>query len=364
MNGTRHHAHHVGSLLRPKALREAWRHHSEGTVSDAALRAAQDDAIRDVVAMQEQIGLRVVTDGEFRRLSYWNRFVEVVDGLEVGEARFAFTDESGDRLAFTAPHVTGKVKRTQPVSGHEVDFVRTITDRAVKVTLPSPSTMQFWFGPLSGAYSSSSAFFGDLARVYQEEIADLAGRGADIVQLDEVALAMLCDPEARAVVATEGENPDELVDDYVAAIASAFAGAPPTVATGLHLCRGNYKGHWMATGGYEPVAEKVFGGSGANILFLEFDSERSGDFSPLRHVPESASVVLGLVSSKSPTLESREDLLRRIEEASAVMPVERLALSPQCGFASTVGGNPITEDDEKRKLARIVEVCEEVWGSA
>ena len=231
MNGTRHHAHHVGSLLRPKALREAWRHHSEGTVSDAALRAAQDDAIRDVVAMQEQIGLRVVTDGEFRRLSYWNRFVEVVDGLEVGEARFAFTDESGDRLAFTAPHVTGKVKRTQPVSGHEVDFVRTITDRAVKVTLPSPSTMQFWFGPLSGAYSSSSAFFGDLARVYQEEIADLAGRGADIVQLDEVALAMLCDPEARAVVATEGENPDELVDDYVAAIRECVRRRP---ADGRH----------------------------------------------------------------------------------------------------------------------------------
>ncbi len=174
---------------------------------------------------------------------------------------------------------------------------------------------------------------------------------------------MLCDPDARAVVSAEGEDPDELVDDYVAAIAGAFDGVPSTVTTGLHLCRGNYKGHWMASGGYEPVAEKVFGRSGASLLFLEFDSERSGDFSPLRHVPHSASVVLGLVSSKNPELESRDDLLRRIEEASAVMPVERLGLSPQCGFASTVGGNPITEDDEKRKLARIVEVCEEVWGS-
>jgi 5-methyltetrahydropteroyltriglutamate--homocysteine methyltransferase len=245
-----------------------------------------------------------------------------------------------------------------------VDFVRSISDRAVKVTLPSPSTMQFWFGPPSGAYSSSSAFFADLARVYQEEMADLAGRGAGIVQLDEVALAMLCDPDARDVVAAAGEDPEELVDAYVGAIASAFDGVASTVTTGLHLCRGNYKGHWMASGGYEPVAEKVFGQSGANLLFLEFDSERSGDFSPLRHVPESASVVLGLVSSKNPELEARDDLMRRIDEASAVVPIERLALSPQCGFASTVGGNPITEDDEKRKLARIVEVCEEVWGSA
>ncbi len=190
-------AHHVGSLLRPAALREAWRN-----ADPDGLQAAQDGAIRDVVAMQEGLGLAVVTDGEFRRLSYWNRFVEQVDGLEVGEARFSFTDESGDRLAFTAPHVTGKVARTAPISGHEVEFVRSITDRDIKITLPSPSTMQFWFGPLSGAYESSGAFFGDLARVYQQEIADLAARGADLVQLDEVALAMLCDAEAREVVAS------------------------------------------------------------------------------------------------------------------------------------------------------------------
>src|SRR4249919_8675 len=170
-----HRAHHVGSLLRPAALREAWRN-----ADPDALRQAQDAAIRDVVTMQEGTGLRVVTDGEFRRLSYWNRFVEQVEGLEVGEARFSFTDESGDRLAFTAPHVTGKVQRSAPVSGHEVEFVRSITDRDIKVTLPSPSTMQFWFGPLSGAYESSSAFFHDLATVYRAEIADLAARGASI----------------------------------------------------------------------------------------------------------------------------------------------------------------------------------------
>ncbi len=353
-----HRAHHVGSLLRPGALREAWRQ-AEGD----GLHDAQDVAIRDVVAMQEELGLGVVTDGEFRRLSYWNRFVEQVDGLEVGEARFSFTDESGDRLAFTAPHVTGKVARTAPISVHEVEFVRSITDRDIKVTLPSPSTMQFWFGPLSGVYESSSAFFADLAQIYRDEIVDLAASGASLVQLDEVALAMLCDSDARDVVAAEGEDPEQLVDDYVAAIASALRGAPDSVTTAMHVCRGNYKGHWMASGGYEPVAEKVFGRSGVDMLFLEFDSERSGDFGPLRHVPPSTTVVLGLVSSKTPVLEPRDDLLRRIEEASKVVPIERLALSPQCGFASTVGGNPLSEEDEKRKLARIVEVCEEVWGT-
>ncbi|HMK10032.1 MAG TPA: cobalamin-independent methionine synthase II family protein [Acidimicrobiales bacterium] len=353
-----HRAHHVGSLLRPAALRDAWR------VGGPQLEGAQDTAIRDVVALQEDVGLDVVTDGEFRRLSYWNRFVEAVDGLEVGEARFSFTDDSGDRLAFTAPHVTGKVARTESVSGHEVDFVRSITDRDVKVTLPSPSTMQFWFGPLTGVYDSSSAFFTDLAKVYQQEIADLVARGANLVQLDEVALAMLCDSAARDVVAAEGEDPEQLVDDYVAAIAAALHDAPANVITAMHVCRGNYKGHWMASGGYEPVAEKAFGHSGVDMLFLEFDSERSGGFEPLRHVPPTTAVVLGLVSSKTPELERREDLLRRIDEASKVVPVERLALSPQCGFASTIGGNPVTEDDEKRKLARIVEVCQEVWGSA
>jgi 5-methyltetrahydropteroyltriglutamate--homocysteine methyltransferase len=241
--------------------------------------------------------------------------------------------------------------------------VRSITDRDIKVTLPSPSTMQFWFGPLSGVYESSSAFFADLAQIYRDEIADLAASGANLVQLDEVALAMLCDSDARDVVAAEGEDPEQLVDDYVDAISGALRGAPESLTTAMHVCRGNYKGHWMASGGYEPVAEKVFGRSGVDMLFLEFDSERSGDFGPLRHVPPGTTVVLGLVSSKTPVLEPRDDLLRRVEEASKVVPIERLALSPQCGFASTVGGNPVTEEDEKRKLARIAEVCEEVWGT-
>jgi 5-methyltetrahydropteroyltriglutamate--homocysteine methyltransferase len=360
-----HRAHHVGSLLRPPELLSAWRQLANGEIDDAALTAAQDDAIRDVVALQESVGLAVVTDGEFRRLSYWKRFVDAVDGLEVGQARFSFTDDAGDTLPFTAPHVVGKVGRKEPVSGPEVDFLRSVTDRTIKVTLPSPSTMQFWFGPLaqSGAYDSTAALFADLGSVYREEIADLASRGAGIVQLDEVAIAMLCDPQSRAAVAADGENAEQLVSDYVAAVADAVADAPPGVTTAMHVCRGNYKGHWMATGGYEPVAEVAFGASGVDLLFLEFDTDRAGGFEPLRHVAPETSVVLGLVSSKVPELESRDLLLRRIDDATKFVPVERLALSPQCGFASTVGGNPVTIDDQQAKLARIVEVCAEVWGT-
>jgi 5-methyltetrahydropteroyltriglutamate--homocysteine methyltransferase len=347
-------------------LLAAWRKHANGEIGDTALAAAQDDAIRDVVRLQESVGLGVVTDGEFRRLSYWKRFVDAVDGLEVGQARFSFTDDTGDALPFTAPHVVGPVARREPVSGPEVDFVRSVTDRAIKVTLPSPSTMQFWFGPLadSGVYDSSEALFADLATVYREEIADLGARGAGIVQLDEVALAMLCDPHSRDAVAADGEDADQLVADYVSAVAAAVADPPAGVTTAMHVCRGNYKGHWMATGGYEPVGEAAFGASGVDLLFLEFDTDRAGGFEPLRFVAPETSVVLGLVSSKVPTVESRDELLRRIDEAARFVPVERLAISPQCGFASTVGGNPVTIDDERAKLARIVEVCEEVWGTA
>jgi methionine synthase II (cobalamin-independent) len=355
-------AHHVGSLLRPASLRAAYRRHRRGEIGDHEFREAQDEAIRDAVAMQEHLGLRVVTDGELRRASYWCPFVAAVDGLEVGRSRFTFTDGTGDRLAFTAPHPTGPLRWTGPISGPELDFLAAVASATPKITLPSPSTMQFWHGPVAGAYPSSEDFFADLAAVYRAEIADLAARGATLIQLDEVALAMLCDPAVRDTVAAAGEVPGQLVDDYVAAIAAAGAERPAGVTLALHVCRGNYKGHWMASGGYEPVAEAVFGGSGVDVLFLEFDCPRSGGFEPLRHVPTTTAVVLGLVSSKTPELECRDDLLRRIEEASRHVDVERLALSPQCGFASTAGGNPVSEDDERRKLALVVEVCDEVWG--
>lgn len=377
------HADHVGSLLRPRTLREAFRRHHDGSLSEAEFAAVQDDAIRDVVALQELAGLPAITDGEFRRASYWAHFVAAVDGLAVAAAKFAFTDAGGERTAFTAPQVTGPLHRSAPISIGEFAFVRGLTDRIPKITMPAPSTMHFWRGPEAiepGAYPGLDEFFTDLARIYQEEIAELARLGCTYVQLDEVALAMLCDPVVRATVETrdgptlavsqqtarEGQGmtaSELLVDRYVTAVNDALADRPAGMVVSMHLCRGNYKGRWMAAGGYEPVAEKVFAGCGVDALFLEFDSPRAGDFRPLRHVAEETRVVLGLISSKDPRLESREQLLRRIEDAARYVPMERLGLSPQCGFASTVAGNPVTEDDQKRKLALVVEVAEEVWGS-
>jgi len=357
-------ADHVGSLLRPAALRQAFRRHREGALSDAEFAGVTDAAIRDAVALQEEAGLHAITDGEFRRSSYWAHFVEAVDGLGLAPALFEFTDGDGT-AAFTAPLVTARVKRTRSISATEFAFLRTATDRIPKITMPSPSTMHFWRGPQTfepGTYDGLDDFLPDLTAVFREEIAELAALGCTYVQLDEVALAMLCDPAVREAVARRGEDPAALVGAYVDAVRDAVAGRPAGMAASMHVCRGNYKGRWMATGGYEPVAEQAFGDTGLDALFLEFDSPRAGDFAPLRHVTGDTRVVLGLVGSKASALESREDLLRRIEAAAGYLPIERLGISPQCGFASTVAGNPVTKDVQRRKLALVVEVAEEVWG--
>lgn len=359
------HADHVGSLLRPAELKEAFRKHRDGALPDDEFRRVQDDAIRRVVALQESVGLRSITDGEFRRPSYWAHFVAAVEGLTIKEALFHFHDAAGERMAFTAPHVCGRARRARPISADEFRFLRSVTRQTPKITMPSPSTMHFWRGPSGiepGAYASAAEFFADLAAIYREEIAELASLGATYLQMDEVALAMLCDPDVGEAVRARGERPDDLVELYVGAINHSLESRPAGVTAAMHVCRGNYKGKWMAAGGYEAVAERVFGGANVDALFLEFDSPRAGDFAPLRFVSPDKRVVLGLVSSKIPALEDKSDLLRRIEAASRWVPTERLGLSPQCGFASTAAGNPLTEDDEKRKLARIVEVATEVWG--
>lgn len=359
------HADHVGSLLRPVRLREAFRERRDGDLSDAEFQAVTEDAIRDAVTLQEGAGLQSITDGEFRRASYWAHFVEVVDGLSTAPALFEFSDADGQRMAFTAPHVVGRLRRSRSISAAEFEFLRKATSRTPKITMPAPSTMHFWRGPQAiepDAYESVGEFFADLGEVYRAEIAELAGLGATYLQLDEVALAMLCDADVRAAVTARGEDPDVLVDRYVAAIRDAVTGRPAGVTVSMHLCRGNYKGRWMAAGGYEPVAERVFARAGVDALFLEYDSLRAGDYAPLRFVAEDTTVVLGLVSTKNPQLESRDELLRRIEDAARYVPLQRLGLSPQCGFASTVAGNPLTADDELRKLALVVDVAEEVWG--
>jgi 5-methyltetrahydropteroyltriglutamate--homocysteine methyltransferase len=359
------HADHVGSLLRPRVLKEAFRNRREGTLAEEQFRRIQDDAIRDVVALQESAGLRSITDGEFRRPSYWAHFVAGIEGLEVKEALFHFKDETGERMAFTAPHVSARLRRPHSISGEELRFLRSVTRETPKITMPAPSTMHFYRGPAGigpGTYASLDELLADLGQIYRDEIADLAALGGTYFQMDEVALAMLCDPDVCDVVRARGETPDALVSAYTDVINRSLEGRPAGVTVAMHVCRGNYKGKWMAAGGYEVVAERVFGGAGVDALFLEFDSERAGDFSPLRFVSKDKHVVLGIVSSKTPELESKDHLKRRIDEASRYVPIERLGLSPQCGFASTVAGNPVSEDDEKRKLALIVEVADEIWG--
>jgi len=350
-------ADHIGSLLRPKKLREAFRAHAERKIGDEVLRTAQDAAIREVIRLQRDCGLGVLTDGEFRRISYWEKFVRLTKGLEVRDAVFTFHDAAGHESKFTAPYVSAKVSRAEPITLDEWGVGNT------KITMPAPSTMHFYrFTDWGSAYGSAEAFFKDLGKVYQAEIADLAAAGCSYVQIDEVAVAILCDPAARAKVKSAGEDPDRLVDLYIAAINEAVKGKPSGMTIGVHVCRGNYKGMYLSEGGYDSVAEKFFSRANVDHFLLEFDTPRAGGFAPLRHVPKGKGVVLGLVSSKTPQLEKVDDLRRRADEAAKYADASRLAISPQCGFASTMGGNPVTEADERAKLVLCVEAAQAIWG--
>jgi len=350
-------ADHVGSLLRPKKLREAFRAHSDRKIDDAALRSAQDEAIRDVIRLQRDCGLEVLTDGEFRRISYWEKFVRLTKGLGVKDALFTFRDAAGEETRFTAPYVNAKVLRAEPITLDEWGVGNT------KMTMPAPSTMHFYrFADWGSAYDRAEAFFEDLGRVYQAEIADLAARGCRYVQIDEVAVAMLCDPAVRERVKAAGEDPDRLVELYVDAINEAVKGRPKNVTVGVHVCRGNYKGKYLSEGGYDSVAERFLAGTDVDHFLLEFDTPRAGGFAPLRHVTKGKGVVLGLVSSKTPNLEKLDDLRRRADEAAKYVDASRLAISPQCGFASTMGGNPVTEADERAKLRLCVDAAQKIWG--
>jgi 5-methyltetrahydropteroyltriglutamate--homocysteine methyltransferase len=357
-------ADHVGSLLRPSALRQAFKQHLNGSLGDAEFSRIQDNSIRDVVRLQEEAGLQIVTDGEFRRGSYWSRFVEGIEGFEIRKAIFKFRDDRGHEVEFTAPHVVAPVRRRAPLALDEFEFLRKTTTVTPKITLPSPSTMHFYRCSdyaEPGIYKSAKAFFADVGKIFREEIADLAKAGCRYVQIDEVAIALLCDPAIRERVSGVGADPEELVDLYIDALNQAVEGCPPDVVIGVHMCRGNFKGHYLSEGGYESVAERFFTRTRVNHFLLEFDTPRAGDFKPLRFVPEGKGVVLGLISSKTPQLESIDLLKRRTDEATKFISLDRLAISPQCGFASTVAGNPVTEADERAKLALVVQAADAIW---
>ncbi|MDX1374621.1 MAG: 5-methyltetrahydropteroyltriglutamate--homocysteine S-methyltransferase [Burkholderiales bacterium] len=358
-------ADHIGSLLRPPALRKAFREHAAGTLSDEAFRAAQDAAIREVVRLQADCGLQVATDGEFRRVSYWEKFVRLTEGLVVKEASFKFHDAHGHETDFTAPYAESRVARGAPITLDEFSFLKAETRATPKITMPAPSTMHLYryrnFADPK-VYPEARAFFADLGAVYRQEIADLAKAGCRYVQLDEVALAMLCDPAVRAKLGADRMDAEGLVDLYVDAINEAVSGRPAEMVIGIHMCRGNYKGMYLSEGGYDSVAEKLFGRAEVNHFLLEFDTPRAGDFAPLRFLPKIKGVVLGLVSSKIAQLEPLDTLRRRADEAARYVDAARLAISPQCGFASTMGGNPVTEDDERAKLRLCVDAARAIWG--
>ena len=358
-------ADHVGSLLRPAALRQAFRRHGAGEIGDDEFAGIQDDAIRDVVRLQEEVGLEVATDGEFRRGSYWGRFVERTDGFEIRGAQFKFRNDQGHEVEFTAPYAKSRIKRTRPLALDEFTFLRDATLLTPKITLPAPSTMHFYlctdFADRS-VYADIEAFAADLTAVFAQEIKDLVAAGCRYIQLDEVAIALLCDPAIRSQVESAGAAPDALVEHYIEWINRAAASCPADVVIGVHMCRGNFKGHYLGAGGDQAVAERFFADANVNHFLLEYDTPRAGDFAPLAFVPKHRGVVLGLISSKVPAPEPRDHLKRRLDEASRHIDLDRLALGPQCGFASTVAGNPLSEADERAKLRLAVEVAREVWG--
>jgi 5-methyltetrahydropteroyltriglutamate--homocysteine methyltransferase len=360
-----HRAEHIGSLLRPRELRDAFKAHAAGQMSDAAYREVEDRNICEAIRMQEEAGLETITDGEFRRGSWAFGLVKAVEGFGEARSMFEFHDAAGNNYPFDTCYAIAKIRRTRPIAVGEFEFVRRHTRRVPKVTMPAPSFMHFFRGKACAdpaVYPDLAGFWTDLLRVYHEELSELGRVGAQYLQIDEVPLAMLCDPAVRERTRAIGEDPDALVTTYIDAINDVLAARPAGMTVGMHLCRGNLRSRWMAAGSYEAVAERLFNQAKVDAFFLEYDTPRAGDFAPLRFMAKDKMVVLGLISTKAPALEEPEALRRRIDEAARYVPFERLALSPQCGFASTVGGNLLSIDDQRRKLGLIVEVAKRVWG--
>jgi 5-methyltetrahydropteroyltriglutamate--homocysteine methyltransferase len=362
-------ADHVGSFLRSKELLEARERQRKGEISRAQLREAEDRAIRDVVRFQEDLGLQGITDGEYRRTYFHIDFLEQLDGIETsGGIQVKFHSAAGD-VDFAPPvlKVTGKVRHAKPIQLADFEFLKSVTKRVPKVTIPSPTMLHFRGGRgaiSKEAYPDLEAFFEDVAAAYREELAQLGAAGCRYVQLDDTNLAYLCDPKLREGAKSRGDDPDELPKRYARLINGAIAGRPAAMQVCVHLCRGNFKSAWVAEGGYEPVAQSLFNDLQVDGYFLEYDDARSGDFSPLRFVPKGRIVVLGLVTTKTSELETKDQLKRRIDEAARHVPLDQLCLSPQCGFSSTVHGNEIMRESQAAKIRLVVDTAREVWGTA
>jgi 5-methyltetrahydropteroyltriglutamate--homocysteine methyltransferase len=365
-------ADHVGSLIRPEALIKAREQTEQKTIPEAELKRIQQAAIRDVVRMQEELGLKLVTDGEYNRHSWHRDFMLKFQNVRMMPSKLTvrFHSAEGDRLhSPPTMQVTGKLARPNG-GGIFVDdfkFLASIARATPKITLPSPTVMHFRGGREAidaDAYLDIAEFYDDLSRLYREEIGDLAAAGCRYLQIDEVNLAYLCDPDLRRQVANIGEDPATLPQTYAKLLNDTIKDRPQDMTVCMHLCRGNFAGAWVAEGSYEPIAELIFNEINVDGYFLEYDSTRAGGFEPLRFLPKGKIAVLGLVTTKSGKLESKDELKRRIDEASKHAPLEQLALSPQCGFSSGIGGNTMDVAGEIAKLRLVVETAREVWGLA
>jgi 5-methyltetrahydropteroyltriglutamate--homocysteine methyltransferase len=356
---------HVGSFVRPEVLLDAARAHKAGRVPDQELRKIQDECVRGIVALQESIGLPSITDGEFRRRSWSAGFIDAVDGLGLRDGTLTFRNETGVVGVSASPYAKAPLRRKRRIVADDYRFLRSVVKRGVpKVTIAAPDVMHYFLGPKAfEAYKDREAFFADLVKIYRDEIRDLAAEGCSYLQLDDTAMPCNCDAHAREDVKACGEDADELTERYVRLINDCLQEKPKEMAVAIHLCRGNLKGAWMAEGGYEPIADALFNRLDVGTYCLEYDTERAGDFSPLRFVPRGKRVILGLVSTKAPALEKKDHLKKRIEAAARHVPLEQLGIGPQCGFSSVGGGGQaLTQDDARRKLELVMEVARDVWG--
>ena len=361
-------ADHVGSLLRPPEVLAARKQCAEGKLSRAELRAIEDKHIAHAVKMQESVGLKAITDGEYRRAFFHLDFLEQLEGVTVSGA-IAANSDAQEKVHFTPPKlsVTGKLRHVRNIQVDDFNYLKSQVSQTPKVSIPSPTMVHFRGGRAAidiHAYPDMDEFFEDLAQCYRDEIAALYAAGCRYIQMDDTNMAYLCDPMMRQGAIDRGDDPNTLPRTYAALINAVIDNRPADLTIGVHLCRGNFRSQWFAAGGYEPVAEVLFNELNVDAYFLEYDDERSGDFAPLRFVPNNKTVVLGIITSKFPQLENAEFLRRRIDEAAKYMPLQNICVSPQCGFSSTEHGNDVSMDDQWRKLELVVNTAQAIWGDA
>jgi len=363
-------ADHVGSLLRPPELLAARADFAAGRIDAARLRQIEDGAITAAVAMQRDVGLQSATDGEFRRASWHMDFIYQLGGVSKtpGNLAVKFHNPGGD-IEFTpaAIHVGSKIKLSKTIFGDDFAFLQSVTGpgQTPKLTIPSPNMVHYRGGPAAidpAVYPDIEEFWADLAATYAAQVAAIAAQGCTYLQFDDTSLAYLNDPAQRAEIAARGEDADHLHLRYISQVNTALADKPAGLAVTTHLCRGNFRSSWAASGGYDFVAEALFNDLNVDGFFLEYDDERSGGFEPLRFVPPGKMIVLGLVTTKTGELEDPDDLKRRIGQAAKYVPLDQLALSGQCGFSSTVEGNALTHDQQRAKLDLIVTTAHDIWG--